>query len=229
MKALVKSRAEPGLVARGGARAGGRHQRRQDPRPRDGDLRHRPPHPPLGRLGPADDPRAARGRARVRGRGGRGRLERERLPAGGQRGGRGPRRVRAVPQLHGGTAPAVRPLDRPRRPAPRRVRRVRRAADDERLAPLGRRGRGRRCDLRPVRQRGAHGARVPRARRGRARHRRRSDRLHGGRGRPARGGASRRRDRPQPRAARARAANGRNARRRPARAGPRATCSASSA
>ena len=51
----------------------------------------------------------------------------------------------------------------------------------------------RRGDLRPVRQRGAHRAAVPGARRGRADHRRRPDRDDGGGGRPARGRPARRR------------------------------------
>ena len=81
MKALVKSRAEPGLWLE------------DVPEPEIGindvlirvgttrDLRHRRAHPPLGRVGAADDPGAARGRPRVRRRGRRGRRERERLPA----------------------------------------------------------------------------------------------------------------------------------------------------
>ena len=70
------AREEPGragALARGRTRARGRDQRRQDPRPRDGDLRHRRPHPPMGRVGAADDPGAARRRPRVRRRGRRGR------------------------------------------------------------------------------------------------------------------------------------------------------------
>ena len=126
-----------------------------------------------------------------------------------------------------GPAPPVRALDRPRRAAAGRVRRARGAADDEHLAPLARRRRGRGRDLRPVRQRRPHGAHVPGARRGRARHRRRPDRLHGGRGRAPRRRAPRRRLRPEPVSPRARAADGRDgdgrpdggrARRDPARA-----------
>ena len=58
--------------------------------------------------------------------------------------------------------------------------------------------RGRRRDLRPVRQRGPHGAFVRRAGRGRADHRRRADRHHGGRRRAARRGPLRRGHRRQP-------------------------------
>jgi threonine 3-dehydrogenase len=76
------------------------------------------------------------------------------------------------------------------------------------------RGRGRGGDLRPVRQRGAHGALVPGARRGRARDRRRADRLHGCRGRPSRRRAARRRDRAEQLPARSRSAPRRDARRR---------------
>ncbi len=99
------------------------------------------------------------------------RLERERLRGRRPRQRRGPRRLRALPQLHGRPTASVRALDRPRRAAARRVRRVRRAADDERLAPEAGSRRGRRRDLRPVRQRRAHRADLPRARRGRARSR----------------------------------------------------------
>ena len=55
-----------------------------------------------------------------------------------------------------------------------------------------RHSRGGRGNLRPVRERRAHGARVPRPRRGRAGHGRRADRADGGRGRPARRRAFRR-------------------------------------
>ena len=43
--------------------------------------------------------------------------------------------LRAVPKLHGGAPAPVRPLDRARRAAAGRLRRVRRPADDEPLAP----------------------------------------------------------------------------------------------
>ena len=106
---------------------------------------------------------------------------------------RGPCRLRPLPQLHGRPPPPVRAhVGRRRQPAGR-VRRADRPADDEHLASP-RRGRPRRrVDLRPVRQRGAHRAAVPGAGRGRADHRRRADRLHGGRRRPPRRRAVRRR------------------------------------
>ena len=56
----------------------------------------------------------------------------------------------------------------------------------ERLAPPGRHRPRRRGDLRPVRQRRAHRAQLPGPRRGRAHHRRRPDRDHGGDRRPPR-------------------------------------------
>ena len=111
---------------------------------------------------------------------------------------RGSRRLRALPELHGREAPPLRPLDRARRAASRRVRRVRLAADDQRLAPLaGHRRRGRR-DLRSFRQCRPHRPDLPGPGRGRARHGRRPDRLHGGGRRSPRRCAPRRRHRPQP-------------------------------
>ena len=105
---------------------------------------------------------------------------------------RGSRRVRPLPPLPGRPPPPVRQHHRPRRRPRRGVRRVRRPADDQRLASLAGRGRGGRRDLRPLRQRGPHRARVPGPRRGRAGQRRRPDRADGhGRGpsrrRPERG------------------------------------------
>ena len=95
------------------------------------------------------------------------------------------------------------------------------AADDQRLAPLAGRRRGGRRDLRPVRQRGPHRARLPGPRRGRAGQRRRPDRADGdGRG-PPRRGTPRRRQRAERLPPRARDADGRHARHRPARAHPR--------
>ena len=78
-------------------------------------------------------------------------------------------------------------VDRPGRRARRRLRRVRGPADDQHLAPLAGRRPGGGRDLRPVRQRGPHRARLPGPRRGRAGQRRRPDRPHGdGRGPPRR-------------------------------------------
>ena len=109
--------------------------------------------------------------------------------------GRGPRRVRPLPPLPGRPPPPVRQDDRARRRARRGVRRVRRAADDQRVAPLAGRRRGGRRDLRPVRQRGPHRARLPGPRRGRARQRGRPDRADGHRRRPPRRRPARRRQR----------------------------------
>ena len=147
----------------------------------------------VGQLGGEDDRAAARRRARVRRRDRRGRLERQRLPPRRPRQRRGPRDLRPLPALHGRPAPPVREHGRPGRRARRLLRRVRRPADDEHLAPLGRDRRGGRGDLRPVRQRGPHGAGVRGPRRGRAHLRRRPDRAHGDRRRPARRRAPRRR------------------------------------
>ncbi len=216
-----QSESRAGALARGCPGAGDRDQRRPDPGAEDRDLRHRPPHPLVGCLGAEDDPGAARDRARVRRRDRRDRLERERLPPGRHRQRRGPRRLRPLPQLHGGQTAPVRALDRPRGATARSLRRAGRAADDEHLAPLAGRRRGSRRHLRPVRQRRPHGAHVPGARGGRARHRGRPDRLHGGRGRPPCGRPSRRRLRPELLPARAGAADGGDGRRRPDHRGAR--------
>ena len=117
----------------------------------------------------------------------------DRLPRRRPRLRRGPRRLRPLPPLPGRPAPPVRQHDRPRRRPRRRLRRVRRPADDERLAPLAGHRRGGRRDLRPVRQRGPHGARLPGPRRGRPRLGRRPDRADGHRGRPPRRRPPRRR------------------------------------
>ena len=179
-------------LARGCPGARRRHQRRPDPGRPDRDLRHRPAHPRLGRLGAEDDPGRVGDRPRVRRRRGRGRRQRDRLRAGRSGLRRGPPGLRPLPQLHGRAAPPVRAHRGDRGQPHRRVRRVHRAADDQRLAsPPGHRPR-RGVDLRPVRQRHAHGAGVPGARRGRADHRRRADRDHGRGGGPARRCAPRR-------------------------------------
>ena len=108
VKALVKSRGRARALAGGRARAEDRHQRRPDPRPPHGHLRHRRPHLQLGRLGGEDHPGADGGRPRVRGRDRRGRIERRRLPPGPDRERRGPRGVRALPQLPGRAPPPLR-------------------------------------------------------------------------------------------------------------------------
>ena len=134
----------------------------------------------------------------------------------GQR--RGPRRVRPLPALPRRPTAPVRQHHRPRRRSGRVLRRVRRPADDQHLAPLVRHRRGDRRDLRPVRQRGPHGARLPGPRRGRADLRRRPDRADGDRRRPPRRRAPRRGQRAERLPARPRDAHGRHGRRRPARA-----------
>ena len=120
----ASARESPGrarTVARGRPRARGRHQRRADPGRPDRHLRHRPAHLPLGRLGAEDDPGADGGRARVRRRDRRGRLERHRLPARRHRQRRGPRGLRALPQLPGRPPAPVRGhRGRRRRPRPAR-------------------------------------------------------------------------------------------------------------
>ena len=127
---------------------------------------------------------------------------------------RGPPGLRPLPQLHGRPPPPVRAHRGDRRQPHRRVRRVHRAADDQRLAPPpGHRPR-RGVDLRPVRQRHAHRAGVPGARRGRADHRRRADRDHGRGGGPPRRRAPRGHHRRQRAPARARAQDGRDPRAR---------------
>ena len=90
--------------------------------------------------------------------------------------------------------------------------------DDQRLgSPAGRRPR-RRSDLRPVRQRRAHRLAFPVLGEDVLDHRRRPDRLHGRRGRPARRRATRRRHRRQPLSPRPRAQDGRDRARRRAAA-----------
>ena len=84
----------------------------------DRDLRHRPAHLRLGRLGAGDDPGADGRRPRVRRRDRRGRLERARTSRRRPRQRRGPRRLRPLPQLPGGPAPPVRAhVGRRRQPA----------------------------------------------------------------------------------------------------------------
>ena len=133
------------------------------------------------------------------GRDRRGRLERERLRARRPRQRRGPRRLRPLPQLHGRPAPPLRAHDRAsacNRPGAfaeyvalpmTNVWHHWPGIDEDVAAifdPFGN---------------AVHTALVvPGARRGRADHRRRPDRLHGGRGRAPRRRAPRRRHRPEP-------------------------------
>jgi threonine 3-dehydrogenase len=85
-----------------------------------------------------------------------------------------------------------------RRQPSRRLRRVHRCRCPTSGSTTNRHRPRRGGHLRPVRQRRAHGAAVRPARRGRADHRRRPDRLHGGGGMPPRRRAPRRHHRPQP-------------------------------
>ena len=215
MKALVKDQAAPGLALL------------DVPEPEigindvlirvreDRHLRHRPAHPSLGRLGAGDDPGAAGDRPRVRRRGRRGRRQRHRLRGRRPRQRRGPRRLRPLPQLHGRPPPPVRPHR-----AGVGVNRPGAFAEYVALPMTNVWHHGPGVDLEvaaifdPLRQRRPHRARLPGARRGRADHRRRPDRPHGGRGRPPRRRPPRRRHRPQPLPARAGAHDGRDARRR---------------
>ena len=183
----------------------------------------------VGRLGPEDDPRPDGGRPRVRGRDRRGRLERQGLPRRRDRQRRGARRLRPLPQLPGRPPPPLQGHQGDRRQPPRRVRRVPRPADDQRLGPRPEHPPRRAGDLRPVRQRRPHGPAVRRARRGRADHRRRADRRHGREGRPPRRGAARRRHRREPVSPRAREEDGGHAGRRRPRAVDRRASRRSSA
>ena len=134
MKALVKSKREPGLWLE------------EIPQPTIGindvlirvlprrHLRNRPAHLQLGRMGAAHHSRSHGHRSRVRRRDRGDRLQRQRFPAGRYCQRRGPRGVRPLPQLPGRTAPPVRAHHgRGREPAGR-VCRLHRRADDQHLA-----------------------------------------------------------------------------------------------
>ena len=186
MLALVKTAPGPGPRAARGRPADDRDQRRPHPGPADGDLRDRPPHRGVGSLGGDDDlPPLVVGHEFV------GEIVEVGSNVTDFRPGdlvSGEGHVvcgRCRHCLAGRRAP-VRQRDRPRRGPRRRLRRVRRPADDEHLAPLAGRRSGGGRDLRPVRQRGPHRARLPGPRRGRPRQRRRTDRPDGDRGRPPR-------------------------------------------
>ena len=219
MLALVKTAPGPGLELRDVPMPDDRHQRRPDPGPQDRDLRHGPAHRALGSLGGRRrSSRRSSSATSSSARSSRSGSNVADFAAGRPRVGRGPRRLRPLPPLPGRPPPPVRQHDRPRRRARRGVRRVRRPADDQRLAPLAGHRRGGRRDLRPVRQRRPHGARLPGPRRGRPGLRGRPDRADGHRRRPPRRRAPRRRQRAERLPPRARDADGRDARGRPARA-----------
>ena len=213
MKALAKLERAPGLALDRREEARGRAQRRDDQDPEDGDLRHRHPHLEVGRLGAEDDSGADAGRPRIRGRGRRDGPGGARLQDRRPRLGRGPHHLRLLPQLPR-RPPSPVPQHRRRRRQPRgRVRRVPRDSRVQCVPDSGRHRRRPGVDLRSVRQRDAHGAVVSTRRRGRADHRRGSDRHHGGGDRAARRRAPRRHHRRQRLPARPRAANGRDPRR----------------
>ncbi len=186
-----------------------------------GHLRHRPAHLRLGRVGAADDPGADGDRARVRRRD---RRASARTSAASRSATSSAARATssagaAATAWPGGVISArTRSASACKRPG----------AFAELVAlPMtnvwhheaGSR-RGRRRDLRPLRQRRAHGAGLPGARRGRAHHRRRPDRLHGGGRRAPRRRAPRRHQRLEPLPPRPGAPDGRDGGGRPDGARP---------
>ena len=152
----------------------------------DGHLRHRRAHLELGRLGAEDHPRADGHRPRVRRHDRRGRQQRARPGHRRHRHRRGARRLRTLPQLPGRPPPSVQGHQGRRRQPARRVRRISVHPGDQRLARRSAHSAGPAEHLRSVRQRHAHRACLRGAGRGRADHRRRPDRHHGDRDRPAR-------------------------------------------
>ena len=120
--------------------------------------------------------------------------------------------LRLLPQLPRRAAASVPKHDRRRRQPRGRVRRVSGDPGLQRIQDSGRYLRRPGVDLRSVRQRNAHRAVVQPGRRGRADHRRRSDRHHGRGDRPPRRRAPRGDHRRQRLPARSRAAHGRDAR-----------------
>ena len=150
------------------------------------DLRHRSPHLQMGRVGAEDDSGADGRRPRIRRRDRRGRRQRQRLFPRHDRLGRGPYRLRPLPQLHGRPAAPLPLHQRRRRQPARRLRRIYRHPQRQCLAPCRRHRPRHRLDLRSVRQRRPHRLAMGSGRRGRADHRRRPDRRDGGRGGPPR-------------------------------------------
>ena len=124
MKALVKLERAPGPHADRREEARGRAQRRADPDPQDGDLRHRHPHLELGRVGAEDHSGADARRPRIR------RRDRRDGPGGARlhdrrpRLGRRPHHLRLLPQLPRRAPPSVPQHRRRRRQSRRRVRRI---------------------------------------------------------------------------------------------------------
>ncbi len=116
-----QTRARAGPHAHPREEARGRPQRRADPDPQDGDLRHRHPHLEVGRLGAEDHSRADARRPRVRRRDRRDRPGGARLRHRRSRLRRGAHHLRLLPQLPR-RAPAPVPQHRRRRRQPRRAR-----------------------------------------------------------------------------------------------------------
>ena len=179
-----------GTVAGRRSGAGGRHQRREDPGAEDGDLRDGSAYLRVGRVGERERTGGADDRTRVCGRDRGGRRECVGLcaGAGGQR--RGPRGVRALPELPGWAAASVRAYRGRGREPQRGICRVHCAADDEHLAARAVGGPGCGGDLRSAGKCGAYGAGVSVRGRGRAGDGRGADRDYGGRGGAAGGRAA---------------------------------------
>ena len=114
-----------------------------------------------------------------------------RLPSRRHRQRRGPRRLRALPQLSGGAAPSLRAHEGRGREPSGRICRIHRAADEQHLAAQIAGRSGNRGHLRSLRKRGPYRPVLPGAGRGRADYRGWADRHHGGGGRAPRGRASR--------------------------------------
>jgi hypothetical protein len=167
-----------------------RHQRCEDPGAEDGDLRDRSAYLRVGRVGERERAGGADDWARICGRdcGGGRECVRLRAGPGGER--RGPRGVRALPQLPGRAAASVRAHRGSWREPERGVRGVDCAADDQHLAARAVGGPGCGGDLRPAGECGAYGAGVSVRGRGRAGDRRGTDRDYGGGGGAAGGRAA---------------------------------------
>ena len=153
-----RSYCRPGTRTRRSSRARVWPGRRQDPRAARRHLRHRPPPRAVGRLGrreiqaplipgTSSTARSSRWVSDVTRRGRRPRV------------GRGAHRVRHVPQLPRRPPPPVHPHQGVGRQPRRRVRRLHRHPGDQRLGAAARPRPRPRRDLRPARQRDAHGAR----------------------------------------------------------------------
>ena len=189
-------------VARRRPEADSRRSRCVDQGSQDIDLRHRPAHPPLGRLGAVDHSGADGRRSRVHGRD---RGARRRCGgAGGRPTGRrrGARDVRSLPQLQRRPTRVLPQSHRRRRDPARGLRRIRRDPLGERVRRSAAHRRQRRRGARSVGKCHPHLASIRCRRRGRADHRGRPDRHPGDGDRAAHRRPQRRRDRCQPLSAR---------------------------